>query len=214
MTKTPLQALSTLLFGLGALSAAASPLSVEAGLSYAHVSGLYSPTAEYRPLAKDKSDFAVPEIGLRYQLGESWAAGLGYAHYSGIRSEGLTIYPILDPSDQPTGFVYPARGEQRLDEFTAKLLYGYQASPRLRLEAGPVLSLLSSRYTYELPEMYAFTLLPASDMKVRETDLRLGALAGIRFELSERLSLSANYRYSAPVGHDVHLLGLTLGYRL
>lgn len=214
MKTTPLKVLAFVLLCLSASTAPASPLSLEAGVAYAHLSGLYSPTWEYKPLSNDKSDFAIPEISLRYRLTDNWAVSVGYAHYSDLRSMGVTGLRALDPSDNPIGIDYPALGKQRLDEFDAKLLYAYELSPRLRVEAGPVLSLLHSRYTYELYGSSQQTSLPFQDWNIERNDLRLGAQAGFRYDLTDRLILSLNYRYVAPVGREAHLVGLSLGCRL
>lgn len=212
MKKTSMGAFVVLFSCLCAQALVAASFSVEAGASYANVSGLYSPTWEYVPLKKVKDTFAVPEIGLRCQFAENWAASVGYARYSSIRSEGSTGYRILDPSDQPTGLVYPAKGDENIDEFTAKLLYCYEFSPGLRIEAGPVASVMARRFNYESYEVWATdTMLPMTDREYDKTSLRLGAQVGVRIRLDARWSLSVGYRYAAPSGHDIHLLGVAVG---
>jgi hypothetical protein len=193
-------------------TANASPVSLEAGVTYAHVSGTWSPDWSYVPRKNDTSSLAVPYLRLACSLTSEWNLGLSYSYYSGINASGTTGNAPLQPGQNPTGLVFPAWSEQKLHELSVDLRYSFYILDRVGIEVGPVLSTSFATLNYWQQGSGVPVVYPPNN-NFKSTRLNLGGVAALRIPLNENCSAALTYRYAETAGLKLQHFGAAVAYR-
>ena len=184
-----------------ALIARALPLTTEAGLSYAFVSGV-RPYSAPELTHSDTSGHAVPYVRVSTTLCQAWRFGVGYCYIGDLKGSGVAPSPNIfhDPGLVSAAVLTPFRSTEDIHELSFDARYCLALGDGFSFQAGPVASLFYSRARIAYRSF-------------SDTRLKLGAIAELRRDLTPSWQLAVGGRYSHPTDRDITHLYVSVGYR-
>lgn len=195
---------------------------LEAGASHVVVSGVRSfEVPAYKLRQNDRKHVPAGYLRVGRLLGERWSAGLAYSRYGTMRGSGASgDSDIFDRSEVSLPVVVPLEIADDTSEWSLDVRRSWQLTPRIVFETGPVLSwftssadLGSSSFGRNAPDqpLQRFYNRIAT---FKESDLRLGAAAGLKFAVTARWSAGVTYRLAAPPNRHLHCWGIVAGWQM
>ncbi len=196
--KTILLIISALAFA--SVTRSASLIS-EAGVAYASISGVRTYSA--RGTNSSTSSLAIPFIRVSTDLTKNWLLGVSYSYIGNLDGTGLS--PDADIFGDKDGFyvqmLTPYNCTEKIHELALDFRYAWQIADRLSFQFGPVASLFSSKATI-------------ANRSFSSTEVKFGAVADLRYDLTKKWQLAVGCRYSQPTDRKITQLTLSAAYRL
>lgn len=194
---------------------------VEVGAASVAVDGIRTYEVPSGKLAKnDRGHAPAGFLRVARDLGDRWSVGLGYARYGQLRSSGASGTPdIFDRGGVALQVVVPLEMAERIHEWSLDGRGRWQVTPRISVEAGPVLSCFVSDAELGTSSLIGTIGSPVTQRvysriaNYSATDFRLGGLAAMTLTLASRLGVSVAYRYAAPPERNLHVGSIGISWR-
>jgi len=194
---------------------------VEASVASVAVDGIRTYAVPSRKLAKnDRSHVAAGSLRIARDFGDRWSAGVAYTRYGQLRASGASGTPdIFEQGGIALQVVVPLEMVERIDEWSLDARRRWQVSPRLAIEAGPVLSCFISEAELGTSNLVGTIGSPITQRiysriaNYSATDFRLGGWVEAKMALTSRLSASIAYRYAAPSNRSLHIGSVGISWR-
>ena len=181
--------------------ARSASLTSEAGVSYAAISGVRSYAAPDLTHS-DTSGLAVPFIRVSTDLADDWRLGVSYSYIGNLEGSGTspTTNIFRDPNVASAQILTPFHSSERIHELALDLRYAWHGADRLSLQLGPVASLFQSKATI-------------ANRSFSSTEVKLGAVADLRYDLTKEWQLAVGIRYSQPTDRKITQFTFSVAYR-
>lgn len=177
-------------------------LTSEAGVSYAAISGLRSYSAPDLTHSSTSS-LVIPFVRVSTDLAINWRLGASYSYIGSLKGSGVSPNTNIfrDPDVGSAQVLTPFNSTEKIHEFAVDLRYACQVADRCSFQFGPVASVLHSKATIAHRSFSA-------------TEVKLGAVAELRYDLTREWQLAIGCRYSQPTDRNIAQFSLSAAYRL
>lgn len=196
---TKIAYIAAIVASFSALPAPAATIVAEAGVSYGIISGV-RPYSAPTLRQSETSSVAIPFVKASAVFSDRWRTGLGYSFIGNLRGSGVGSNIFVDDQRFVAQVAIPYTSTEDIHELSMDLCYALPVVRGVTFQLGPVASLFYSRAHI-------------ANRSFTDTELRIGAVADVRWRVGEKWEVGLGCKYSHPTARHITQLYASAGYR-